>query len=555
MSVRLWQAVGLPAILITSYAAVATSPGDSNVSGWWLASGIAACLMIISPKRDAVWLLIAVAVLSGAGNLLGGRAPSTGPLLGLGNGLEAYVIARLLTRNWNRDVVVLRKWTHLQLYFVAIGLGSAIPAALSVVLSLTLVERDLVVVATWIFINHVSCNLVMLLFVTRRRMVVLPTRIEVATHMCLLLAAFCATYAPDNKQPAAFLLMPMAVWAGARFPPRWAAVELLVIGGIVTVFAGLDIGPFRPLTPEATFLTVIAGLQSFMGFSVLIALVFATALALERERGVALLAQQQEVEQATAGALQREQEANARMLAADRDKTELISTISHELRTPLTSIVGYVELLEEDRELADDLRADLLGRVSRNADRLLALAEDVLTIAAIDQRELVPDRRVIDLRGCAMAAQDAAVVPEGRRNEVTLVVDVPPDPVEAFADPQQIDRVVLNFVSNAIKFTVGVGTVTVRLEALEPALARLSVTDTGLGIPQHEQGQIFERFFRSSVARSEAIPGTGLGLSIVQSIAEAHDGSVGFSSEAGRGSTFWVELPLVASGEGDSPDR
>jgi len=104
--------------------------------------------------------------------------------------------------------------------------------------------------------------------------------------------------------------------------------------------------------------------------------------------------------------------------------------------------------------------------------------------------------------------------------------------------------VVFNFVSNAIKFTPGPGTVRVWL-ATSGGMARISVEDTGLGISREDKERIFERFFRSSIARQRAVPGTGLGLSIARSIAEAHGGAVGFVSEEGDGSTFWFDVPLA----------
>ena len=112
------------------------------------------------------------------------------------------------------------------------------------------------------------------------------------------------------------------------------------------------------------------------------------------------------------------------------------------------------------------------------------------------------------------------------------------------ADPQEIERVVFNFVSNAIKFSPGPGTIRVWLTTLGP-VARISVEDTGLGISREDQKRIFERSFRSSIARERAVPGTGLGLSIARSIAHAHGGSLGFVSEAGEGSTFWLDLPIA----------
>lgn len=550
MRLHIRQAAGLLLVLLTSILAVRTSPGSAGVAEWWVASGIGACVLVISPRRHAPALFLAIAGLTWIGNTVGGRDPATGPLLGLGNAVEALVIASFLTHGWSR-ASRLYSWADLRRYFTVVAAGSAAPALMAVVLSVSMLDRSIGVVAVWVFINHLGCNLVLMLLVTQRPPAPRPSPTEVVLHLAVLLAATAITYAPSNTQSVAFLLTPVAIWAGSRFPSRWAVLELVVLGGMITSFAQAGIGPFEVLSADATLASVMAGMQSFMATNVLIALVGATGLALERERGITMLAHQLEVEAATAAALQRERDANVQMQSMDRAKNELIGTISHELRTPLTSIVGYVELLEDDMDLPPERRADLLARVSRNAERLLVLAKDVLRIAAVDEAEWVPDKQLIDLRTCVLAARDAAVVPSTRRQELRVRVEVPPKAVTVHADPREIERVVFNFVSNAIKFSPGPGTIRVWLATLGPT-ARISVADTGLGISRADQLRIFERFFRSSIARQQAVPGTGLGLSIARSIAEAHGGSVGFRSEEGDGSTFWMDLPIAL--EGAAPD-
>lgn len=546
MRLHVRQVAGLLLVLLTSVLAVRTSPGGAGVSEWWVASGIGACVMVASPRRHAPLLFLAIAGLTWAGNTIGGRAPESGPWLGLGNAIEAAIIAFFLTRNW-ASPARLHSWSDLRRYFTVIAVGSSAPALMAVALSLSMLDRSFSVVAVWVFINHLGCNLVLMLLVTDRPPVPRPSLTEVVLHAAFLLAATTITYAPSNAQSVAFLLTPIAVWAGSRFPSRWAVLELIVLGGMITAFAQADIGPFRVLSADATLASVMAGMQSFMATSVLIALVVATGLALERQRGIAMLAHQVEVEAVTAAALERERAANVQMQLMDRAKNELISTISHELRTPLTSIVGYVELLEDDINLPAERRADLLARVSRNAERLLFLAKDVLRIAAVDEAEWVPDKKMIDLRTCVLAARDAAVVPSTRRHELEVRVEAPSHAVHVYADQQEIERVVFNFVSNAIKFSPGPGTIRVWLATLG-STARISVEDTGLGISGEDQKRIFERFFRSAIARQRAVPGTGLGLSIARSIAHAHGGSLGFVSEEGHGSTFWMDLPVALEG-------
>lgn len=542
MGLRTRQAAALLLVLLTSYLAVRTSPGGEGVSQWWVASAIGACVMVVSPRRDAWWLWFGVVVLTWAGNVVGGREPGSAPWLALANGTEAYVIARLLTQNWSAPARLL-SWLDVRRYVVVIALGSLVPAVMALVLSLTLLERSVAVVSAWVFINHFGCALVLLLLVTVRPPTPHVSRTEVVAHLVTMSCVVAVSYAPDNTQTGTFLMTGAAIWAASRFTSGWAVLELMVLGGVITYFAQRGLGPFEVLSVDSTLVTVLGGMQSFMATSVLIALIFATGLALERERGVAMVAQERAVETATAAALEREREANGRMQSMDRAKNEMISTISHELRTPLSSIVGYVELLQDGIDLPEKHRADLLSRVSRNADRLLALAKNVLLVAAVDEREWVPDKRLMDLRDCVVAAQDAAVVPE-RRSDLHVAIEVPEHPVHVHADPQEIERVVINFVSNAIKFSPGSGVICVRLTTVGET-ARISVEDNGVGIAPEDQSRIFERFFRSSAARQQAVPGTGLGLSIARSIAEAHGGTTGFLSREGEGSTFWVELPLA----------
>ena len=220
MGLHTRQAAAMLLVLLTSYLAVRASPGGAGVSEWWVASGIGACAMVTSPRRHAPWLFLGVAGLTWAGNVLGGRAPDTGPWLGLGNAVESYVIAVLLTHNWSRSPR-LHSWPDLRRYFLVVALGSAAPALMAVVLSISLLDRSVCVVAIWVFINHFGCNLVLMLLVTSR-----PPTPRLAEDRGggaispFLLGGDAITYAPSNSHSVAFLLTPVAVWAASRFPSR-----------------------------------------------------------------------------------------------------------------------------------------------------------------------------------------------------------------------------------------------------------------------------------------------------------------------------------------------
>ncbi|WP_445258956.1 ATP-binding protein [Nocardioides aurantiacus] len=268
-------------------------------------------------------------------------------------------------------------------------------------------------------------------------------------------------------------------------------------------------------------------------------------------------------EQALRQALDLERETNRRMRDLDRAKSDFVSAVSHELRTPLTSIIGYAEILGDD--LAENLTSTqlhLIGSIDRNGERLLALVEDLLTLARVEDGRLPLERVETDLRGPVRTATEV-VSHAARSRRIDLSVRVPDRPVALRGDPCQLERLVLNLVSNAVKFTPQGGRVDVDLtvqddpghpDCQDGPTASVTVRDTGLGIPLEEQGRLFQRFFRSSLATEQAIQGTGLGLSIVQAIAVAHDGRVECESTPGSGSTFRLVVPLDGSDRGPAPE-
>jgi signal transduction histidine kinase len=163
----------------------------------------------------------------------------------------------------------------------------------------------------------------------------------------------------------------------------------------------------------------------------------------------------------------------------------------------------------------------------------------------VEDGSLSLDRVPTDLRDAVRVAADE-VSHAAHKGRVTLRLNLPDEPVLLQGDPSYLERLVLNLVSNAVKFTPAEGCVEVGLTASR-GTAELTVKDTGMGIPLEEQGRLFQRFFRSSLATENAIQGTGLGLHIVRSIAEAHQGSVDFESTPGVGTTFRFTVPLAMS--------
>lgn len=239
---------------------------------------------------------------------------------------------------------------------------------------------------------------------------------------------------------------------------------------------------------------------------------------------------------------EREQAMVQQLRALDQAKTDFISSVSHELRTPLTSILGYTELLVDGDvgELQDQQRS-MMVVVDRNARRLLLLIDDLLTMSRIEANRLTITPSPVPI-GALLEAVADTMRPLADAGGQRLTVDVVDGAGTMWADERAIERVLLNLVSNAVKFTPAGGSITLSGGSVAEGV-RLAVADTGMGIPLDEQDQLFTRFFRSSTSRAQAVQGTGLGLAIVRHIVEAHLGSVDVMSEPGRGTTLSFVLP------------
>jgi signal transduction histidine kinase len=244
---------------------------------------------------------------------------------------------------------------------------------------------------------------------------------------------------------------------------------------------------------------------------------------------------------------ERQSEVVRQLQDLDRAKSEFLSTFSHELRTPLTSIRAYTELLRDD---GDDVGPDqdrMLEIIEENSVRLSVLIEDILTLShlnsAVYDIHLVP----VDTNPL-VAGVCESLLPTAEAKQLTLRVRTGADPAVVLGDANQLERMLLNLVSNAIKFTPPGGTIQVSASGSASSVV-VSVADTGIGIPNEEQEAVFGRFFRGAEATHEVIPGTGLGLAIVQAIVEHHGGVLNLTSAPGQGTTIRVRLPSVEVAE------
>jgi signal transduction histidine kinase len=256
---------------------------------------------------------------------------------------------------------------------------------------------------------------------------------------------------------------------------------------------------------------------------------------------LALLAGQISASIANAQAYDEERRRAEALAELDRAKTAFFSNVSHEFRTPLTLMLGPDEdALAEDVEPLPPRQCDRVEIIHRNALRLLKLVNILLDFSRIEAGRVQAVYEPTDL--AALTADLASVFRSAvERAGIELVVDCPPLPEPAYVDRDMWEKIVLNLVSNAFKFTLE-GRIAVTLRA-EGDLIKLRVEDSGTGIPTDELPRLFERFHRVEGTRGRTHEGTGIGLALVQELARLHGGRAEVESTFGDGSSFTVTIP------------
>ncbi len=244
-------------------------------------------------------------------------------------------------------------------------------------------------------------------------------------------------------------------------------------------------------------------------------------------------------------------EANAKLRELAELKEEFLALTTHDLRSPLTVISGVISFFTSGRlgELSPEQK-NMVSMMERNTQNLIELVNDLLDASKLESGTLKPDFDSVDLRNLTDELREA-MGPLARDKEIALEERLPEDLPQISADRNKLRRVLVNLVSNAIKFTPRGGRVEVRAEA-QDGLVRVSVSDTGVGIPPEDLERLFDKYeqARSRATRSEK--GTGLGLYITRQIVELHGGQINVQSEVGRGSTFSFTVPTAATSDGKS---
>jgi len=352
-------------------------------------------------------------------------------------------------------------------------------------------------------------------------------------------ATLCASVGIERGAPAAPASLPLdddAAWPLAR---ALSAGELVTVDDLEHRFGALPSGAWDRVPARAVILPLPFS-TSRVGF--LVAALNPFRLLDDAYRGfLRLLAGQIAASMANTQAYEEERRRAEALAELDRAKTAFFANVSHEFRTPLTLMLGPVEdTLDDPASVLGAAERKRLALVLRNGQRLQKLVNTLLDFARLEAGRTQASYEATDL---AKLTAELASSFESAMTRAGLVYEVALSPLEpVFVDRDMWEKIVLNLVSNAFKFTFE-GTIRVALRATATH-AELAVSDTGVGIPQSELPHVFERFHRVHGTRARTHEGSGIGLALVNELVKLHGGELRVASKVGRGTTFTVALPL-----------
>lgn len=236
-------------------------------------------------------------------------------------------------------------------------------------------------------------------------------------------------------------------------------------------------------------------------------------------------------------------EALERVQHINKTKSQFISAVSHELRTPLTSIKGYASILIAGKIGAiPDAVKERLKKINKHSDNLVSLINNLLDISRIESGRAELKFKQQPLAPIIETIEDL-LTPQLKEKKIIFQKRIPSETPNLFIDSSQIERVFINLIGNAIKFTPPDGVITVSANTEDNEKIIVSISDTGIGLKDEDVEKLFDEFYRVENEINQNVKGSGLGLSLVKKIVEAHNGTIAVKSKIGEGTTFYFTLP------------
>jgi signal transduction histidine kinase len=527
------------AIVALSYYFVAKiGLGLDAVGGFatlvWPASGIALAALLLGGKR--LWPAIAIGAF--AVNFTTGAplVPAAG--IALGNTAEAIVGVYLLDR-FGLHKSLDRVRDVLAMIILASGLSTIVAATVGVT---ALVSAGVISdsgyaeawKAWWIgdAIGNLLVAPLILAWSAWRPSMWKDRLLEVTALVAVVVFTGILVFATEpstalTARGREYMIFPPLVWAALRFGIRGSVTATTIATAIAIVYTAFGHGPFVRSDLHQNLLD----LQTFVAICGTTFLLLGASIA-ERRRATMDLDKARETAE-----------------GANRAKSGFLAVVSHELRTPLNAIMGYVELLllELDGPLTEGQRG-ILDRIRQSQRHLLSLIEDVLGFAQVEAGRFSFTLQPVVVRNVLMTIEPI-ISNESRKKGLELHIGDTDPEIVAFADPDKLRQILLNLVTNAIKFTPEGGSISVASERDGRSVV-IMVSDTGIGISPENLPRVFDPFFQVDQGGTRRYPGVGLGLSIVRDAALAMSGDVSVESEVGKGTTVSIRLPSAKAEEG-----
>ncbi|HEY0102957.1 MAG TPA: ATP-binding protein [Brevundimonas sp.] len=516
------------AVMVLVVLSITFARSADAVAALWGAGGLAVAVWLRTSRGPLYDLsfggLIAIGV--AAGNLLAGNPPELVAMFTVANMLDIYV-AVLLARRF-APTLNLASVKGTVRFLLSAAVVAPFPAAVFVGGMLWWLQDAsfLETAQTWWFGHALSVAVLSSfgLALTRREVVKFraPARALEAVVLLGLVTSVALVVFSNQNMPIAFVIMPLLLLIAVRLRMLGVTAALVILSVIAVGGSMQGLGPYA-VAFDGPDRAMMAQLLVLFGF---LPIMLVAALLEERDR-----------------LSDRAKTGQVRAERASEAKSRLLANVAHEIKSPVGGIIGIGDLWKNGQlgpiTATQTEMADMLVKTARQVE---ALAHDLLDVARAESGAVKVELRPTDVPGVLEDVKRAvALRPEAQGLRLEVVSEG--DGLVALADSQRLTQVVSNLASNAVKYGRSGGIVTFRASKIYDGV-RIEVTDRGPGLSPEKQTQLFEPFNRLGLERS-TVEGHGIGLALAKRLVELQGGSIGVSSVAGEGATFWVELPAA----------